>query len=369
MKETGATANIDSALMHVSPASAELLTMHAIDSKASVRETLSALNRLSGDSMTLFAIGEDGILKGTITDGDIRRALIAGAALEDSAESVAHRDFMACSTHDNPGMAVAKARRLRIDLLPVVADGFVTDIIDLRKIKTILPIDAVLMAGGRGERLRPLTLDTPKPLLKVGGKAIIDYNVGELEACGVENIYVTVNYLAEKIESHFHGREGRACVECVREPKRLGTMGSLALIDTLRHDDILVMNSDLLTNLDFEQMYLHHLKNGADLTVAAVPYTVSVPFAIMQLDGVRVTGLSEKPTFNYFANAGVYILKRSLLAMIERGEYLDAPDFMEKLIGEGLNVSCFPVKGTWIDIGSPDDYRYANELMNTRGKL
>lgn len=133
----------------------------------------------------------------------------------------------------------------------VDADNRLTDIIDLRKVKTMIPVDAVLMAGGRGERARPLTDHTPKPLLPVGGKPIIDYNIEELEACGVKNIFVTVNYLAEQIEEHFRRRENAAGIECVREPRRLGTMGSLSLIDRLSADNVLLMNSDLLTTIDF----------------------------------------------------------------------------------------------------------------------
>lgn len=225
------------------------------------------------------------------------------------------------------------------------------------------------MAGGRGERLRPLTLSIPKPLLAVGGKPIIDRNIEMLEEYGVRNIFVTVNYLHNKIEEHFRIRNAKetdnhADVTCVLEPKRLGTLGSLALVEGLRHDNILVMNSDLLTNLDFEKMWRTHTESGAHLTMGAVPYTVSVPFAIMRTKGSEVTGLEEKPTYNYFINGGVYMMRRELLERITKGEYLDAPNFIESLIADGLNVECFPIEGRWIDIGSPDDYRAANELLS-----
>lgn len=345
---------------------AELLKRHAIATGKTIREALEALNSLSGDEMTLFALEPDGTMTGTVTDGDIRRALIAGAGLDTRVGEVAHRDFLFSREGDDLYPTIAEARRRHIKLLPVFREGKVADIIDLRHTRTSLPIDAVLMAGGRGERLRPLTLDTPKPLLEVGGKPIIDYNVDELEACGVGDIYVTVNYLADQVVGHFERRGGRSRITCVREPRRLGTMGSLTLVEGLRHDNVLVMNSDLLTTLDFEAMYLRHIAEEADMTVAAVPYTVSVPFAIMRLEGHRVTGLTEKPTFNYSANAGVYILQRSLIAAMERGAYLDAPDFMERMIAEGRKVCCHPVEGSWIDIGSPDDFRYANEIMSHR---
>lgn len=342
------------------------IVRHGIDASDSVREALRRLNDLSGDCMTLFALRDD-ILVGTVTDGDIRRALIGGVCLDDQVEKVMHRHFMAVGHDDDRYRLVAEARARHIELLPVVENGHVTDILDLRTMRTALPIDAVLMAGGKGERLRPLTLDKPKPLLEVGGKPIIDYNIDELAANGVSNIFVTVNYLKEQIIEHFSHRD-KPHVRCVTEPKRLGTMGSLALVDGLTHDNVLVMNSDLLTSLNFESMFLQHVREGADLTMAAVPYTVSIPFAILHTDGLNIKGLEEKPTFNYFANAGVYILRRSLIEGIRPGEYLDAPDFVESLIADGRKVQYYPVNGTWIDIGSPDDYRYANELMNNKIK-
>lgn len=341
---------------------------HTISGHSTILEALKALNGLSGETMTLFVTDDDGRMRGTLTDGDIRRALIAGAAPGDTVERALHTDFLSVSAADPDSvtMRMAEARQRGIDLMPVIDNGMICGIIDLRKTRTVLPLEAVLMAGGRGERLRPMTLETPKPLLKIGGKAIIDYNVDELENCGVRRIYVTVNYLADKIIGHFAERESRGCIECVREPKRLGTMGSLSLIPAPSTRDILVMNSDLLTNLDFEAMYLHHVRHEADITIAAVPYTVSVPYAIMQTQGDRVTGLSEKPTFNYFANAGVYIMKSGLLKRIPADTYVDAPDFIASLIADGGKAAYFPIEGTWIDIGSPDDFRYADELMSKK---
>ena len=350
----------------ITPSGAEILRRHAISCNSNVREALHQINTLSGESMTLFVIDPYGCLVGTVTDGDIRRALISGAELSDAVESVMHRAFLSLLPGEDCWLTIAECRKRHIALLPVVDKGHITDILDLRTMKTRLPIDAVLMAGGRGERLRPLTLTTPKPLLPVGGKAIIDYNVDELERCGVDRIFVTVNYLADKIEEHFGKRRGRVEITCIREPKRLGTMGSLALVEGLESSNVLMMNSDILTTIDFEKLSLQHKKTGADLTMGAVPYTVSVPFAIMKMDGGKVKGLEEKPTYNYFANGGVYLMRRALLDRIVRGEYLDAPDFISALIADGGSVGCFPIEGTWIDIGSPDDYRYANDLMKRK---
>ena len=343
----------------------DILKKHSINPGDSVREAMKLLNRLSGDSMTLFVVNNAGKILGSITDGDIRRSLINGGALEDSVDRVMNPHFLHASRAELTEK-MALGRKKHIELLPVIENGEVTDVIDLRHTHSCLPLEAVLMAGGRGERLRPLTDTLPKPLLPVAGQPIIDYNIEELEACGIKKIHVTVNYLGDLIEEHFKKRKGRAQVECVKEPKRLGTFGSLALIDGFSTENILVMNSDLLSKIDFEGMYLHHKNSGADFTIAAVPYSVSVPFAIMRMHGNRVKGLEEKPTYNYFANGGVYILKSSLVERISKGDYLDAPDFIMSLIKDNYHVDSYHINGTWVDIGSPDDYRLANELASRR---
>ena len=343
-----------------------LLSRHSISPTVSVRETMKRLNDLSGESMTLFVMDGHRKILGSVTDGDIRRALIAGSPLDAPVSEVMNASFLFAAPEDDLSVKMAKARKKHIDLLPVIRNGVVEDVVDLRVMRTHIPVEAVMMAGGRGERLRPLTDTIPKPLLPVDGRPIIDYNIQELEACGVKKIHVTVNYLASRIVDHFRNREGLATVNCVQEPKRLGTLGSLAYIDDIESEDVIVMNSDLLTSVDFEALYLHHRRSGADFTIAAVPYNVSVPFAIMHLSDGRVTSIEEKPTFNYFANGGVYIMKSELVRSISKGEYLDAPDFILRLIAEGRHVGCFHIKGTWIDIGSPDDYRMACELMARR---
>ena len=340
---------------------------HLILTGSTLRDAFARLNALSGRNMTLFVVDAEGRLVGSLTDGDLRRAVIADATLGQDVATACRRECMRIGADADRYRGVTEARRRGITLLPVVdAAGRVADLLDLKRLKASLPVDAVLMAGGRGERLRPLTLDTPKPLLTVGDKAIIDYNIEELCANGIDNIFVTVNYLKEQIIEHFADDRFEGKVTCVEEPRRLGTMGSLALVKGLKADNLIVMNSDLLTTVDFEEMYLQHVESGAALTMAAIPYAVSVPFAILRCEGRLIKGLTEKPTYNYFANAGVYMMKREVADSIAEGEYLDAPVLVEQLIEKGEKVEYYPIDGTWIDIGSPDDYRYANELM--RGK-
>ena len=338
---------------------------YIISQDASVIDALRMLNDLSGKAMTLFATDEAARITGTLTDGDIRRSLIAGAGLDTPVRDIMHRNFAAFRGTVPQIAEIREIRARHITLVPHLnTDGTLRRLYDFSIYHSILPIDAVLMAGGKGERLRPMTLETPKPLLKIGDKCIIDYNIESLARNGVTNISVTVNYLAEKLQEHFAQPVAGVQVKCVKEPCRLGTIGSLTLVDDLTNDTVLLMNSDLLTNINFEDMYIAHVEADADLTVAVIPYMVSVPYAIFRTEGSDVRGLEEKPTYNYYANAGIYMIKRSRLSIIPRGEYYDATDFLEALIEQGCRVRQFPINGTWIDIGSPDDFRAAQDLIS-----
>lgn len=336
-----------------------MMNRHLISGSAPIVEALEAVNRLSGDTMTLFAVDEDSRLLGSLTDGDVRRALLNGKSLSDSVGDICKRDCLTISRGLFESAKLASARARGITLLPIVEDGIIVSLLDLKKQRGLVPADAVLMAGGAGERLRPLTARTPKPLLPVGGKPIIRHNVDLLHAFGINNIFVTVNYLKEQLVDYFAEDDDITCVE---EPKRMGTIGSLSLIEGFRAPHVIVMNSDLLTDIDLEAMYLKHIETEAWLTMASVPYTVSVPFAIIDHKGDAVNGLTEKPTYNYYANAGIYMMRREALDYIRKGEYMDATDLIDELLAAGRRVSLFNIEGRWLDIGSPDDYRHACDL-------
>jgi len=337
---------------------------HIISRSASLLDAIGKLNGLSGKAMTLFAVDDEGRVAGSLTDGDVRRAILNGTALDAVVDGAINRGFKSL---DRDRLDIEKLHAYRLAglrLIPVTdADGRLHDIIDTTVTRTRLPLRAILMAGGKGERLRPLTLTTPKPLLPIGGKAIIDYNIEALTACGITDIYVTVNYMAEKLEEHFKKECGGVMVKCVREDRPLGTIGSASLVGLPEQGDTLVMNSDLLTTISFEDMYIHHRDTAADITIAAVPYNVSVPYAILSTDGKRVTSLEEKPSYSYYANAGIYIISNRLLRTLAPDRRTDATDLIETAIADGLNVSYFPISGTWIDIGSPVDFAHARELM------
>lgn len=346
---------------------------NTITSRSSILKALEALNRLPDRAhMTLFVLDEDGRLAGTLTDGDVRRGLLRGLTLETPAAEACCRGFRSISPSMDARKRVELLRECRsrgITLVPELDDsGMLLRIIDLTETTTLLPLRAVLMAGGKGERLRPQTLTTPKPLLRIAGKAIIDYNVEALAACGIRDITVCTRYLAEQIEEHFSKPfgPGKIDVKCVREGEPMGTIGAVSLTDVAREEgETIVMNSDLLTTISYEDMYLRHIDTGADVTIAVVPFQVSVPFAILSFapdDPERVTALEEKPTYSHYANAGIYIFNNSVLRRLGGGR-TDAPELIAGAIADGARVTYYTVKGTWIDVGSPTDFRQAAELM------
>jgi len=336
---------------------------YIINKKATIREALVALDGNTHDWQTLFVVDEGKKMVGTLTDGDIRRGLIRGLELSDPVEMAMHSNFKFVREGQNDALQLKSFREEQIFFIPVLdADNHVVKVYNLIKYHNFLPVDAVLMAGGKGERLRPLTDKTPKPLLPVGDKAIIDHNVDRLISYGVKNISVTVNYLAEQIEVHFKEPRQDIQIQCVRESSFLGTMGALHLLHVFHNEVVLVMNSDLYTDIDFEDMYLHFMENEAEMSVAAVPYNVSVPYGILDLDGRDIIGLREKPVYNYYANAGIYLLKRPVLEEIPVGEFFNATDLIEKLIYKQKRVIRYPLKGTWIDIGTISEYQKAQDL-------
>lgn len=339
---------------------------HIINKNVTLLEALSWINELAPEPLVLFVVDEDNRMLGTLTDGDSRRALISGASVNDRVEKIMHANFNFMKLEDiDDVFEIRRQRNKKMKLVPILDKEYhIVEIINLEKYRSRLPIDAVLMAGGKGERLRPLTEKTPKPLLPVGDKAIIDHNIDRLISYGVKHISVTVNYLKEQLEEHFRKPRGDVQIKTVREPKFLGTIGSIRFVKDFYNDTILVMNSDVFTNLNFEDFYLHFKEHDAEMSVCAIPYSVQIPYGIFRIEDKReIKGLVEKPTYDYYANAGIYLIKKSALSFIPEDKMFHSTDLIEALIAAGKRVIRFPLNGTWIDIGNPQEYKRANELV------
>ncbi len=344
---------------------------YTLSNKATILDTLKKIDTLSSKVTRIaFIVDEKNKVLGSVSDGDCRRALIKGKKLETPVTEIMNQEFTFLQKGEYSISTIQKIRNLGLKFIPeLYEDGTLFAVRDFTNGKSYIPVDAVLMAGGKGERLRPLTLDTPKPLLKVADKPIIDYNIENLMHYGIEHINVTVNYLAEQIEKHFKKEINNQHIKCVRETKFLGTIGSLDIIDDWHNDTILLMNSDLFTNINLESFYIHFKKNNADMSVAAVPYNVNIPYGIFEIENTReIKGIQEKPSYYYYANAGIYLFKRELLSQIPKNTFFNATDYMEKLIQLGKKVIRFPIAGYWIDIGKIEDYKNVQEFARNLGK-
>ncbi len=337
---------------------------HIINDNSTLLDALRQLNSLSGEVMTLLAVNNNGVMTGTITDGDIRRNLLNGVTLTSPVSDAMNHRFKYLQGDVVDVVHMRQCRLKGITLLPHLDNqGRIKQVYDLTVTRSVLPISAILMAGGKGERLRPLTTTTPKPLLKIDGKAIIDYNVEALAAVGIDDITVTTRYLADQIHDHFAIPVAGVNVKCVEETIPMGTIGAASLVKRGKGNATIIMNSDLLTTISFEDMYLKHIEENADITIAAIPYSVSVPYAILATDGAQVTAIEEKPSYSYYANAGIYIISNELLDTLSTEERTDATDLVERAINSGRRVIYFPINGTWIDVGSPTDFKQAQDLM------
>ncbi|WP_026838093.1 nucleotidyltransferase family protein [Gillisia sp. JM1] len=332
---------------------------------------LEALKQLNGllyishiSRLILFVVNDDQSILGSITDGDIRRSLVNHADLNLKAGAICNKNFV--FEYEKPGFLDLQAYRKRdIKILPVLnADKKLVRIVDLDKTKAQLPLECMIMAGGRGKRLSPLTDTIPKPMLALGDKPIIEYNIDRLIAFGIKKIYISVKYLGEQIEEYFgDGSSKGISIEYIWEEEFLGTAGALSLVKEFKSEHVLLMNSDLFTNVDFEDMYMELIKTGADMTVASTEYKVDVPFAVFEINDYQVVNFKEKPSYVYHSNAGIYILNRALINKIPKNQFYDITDLMEKLVNEGGKLIHNPIVGFWIDIGSPTDYKQAKEFV------
>lgn len=322
----------------------------------------------------LIITTQNGALLGTLTDGDIRRAILAGRSFEATAdEFLKGKDnpvypepiWLPDSASRDDMLAIMTDRKIRH--LPILNDRYiVTDLVLLDDLlpsptpATDTPLTAVIMAGGLGSRLYPLTKDTPKPMLPVGGKPLLERTITNLRDAGVQDVVVSTRYKADIVEDHFHdGSDFGVRVGYLNENQPLGTAGSLRLMP--RPDDtLLVLNGDVLTSLDYRAMRTFHKDHDATLTVAVRKYDFSVPYGVVDCEGPRVTTLREKPTYTSFVNAGVYLLEPAAFDHLpDTDTPFNMTDLIEKIINAGDTVVSFPIHEYWLDIGQPEDYQTA----------
>lgn len=335
---------------------------HLILSGSLIKDALTRFNELAADAI-IFIIDSDGKLLGSLTDGDVRRGLLKGVGIYDIVDQIIepHPRFIRKGESDIGKVLEYREKNFRI--IPILdKTDRVVNVINFREIKSYLPVDVVVMAGGRGERLRPMTDTTPKPLLKVGDKPILEHNLDRLALFGIDDFWISVKYLGEQIEAHFgDGSKKNVNIKYVWEDKPLGTIGAVSKIKDFQHEYVLITNSDLLTNLDFEHFFLDFLAQGSDFSIVTIPYQVSIPYAVLETNNGHVVSFKEKPTYTYYSNGGIYLMKRKILTVIPEGEHFNATNLMEVLIDAGAKVSSYPLNGYWLDVGSMHDFDKAQK--------
>lgn len=335
---------------------------HLLLQGSSIKSALARLDFLAKDAI-LFIVDDQDRLIGSLTDGDVRRGLLKGFSIEESVESIIqeHPRFIRKSEVDIQKIIGYREGYFRI--LPVVDDNHtIVNVVNFGEVRSYLPVDAVIMAGGRGQRLKPLTNSIPKPLLKVGDKPIMEHNMERLSKYGIDDFWISVKYLGEQIEAYFgNGQERNSKIQYIWEDEPLGTIGAVSKVNNFNHDYVLVTNSDLLTNLDYEDFFLDFLDQGADLSVVTIPYSVNIPYAVLETNNSKILNFKEKPTYTYYSNGGIYLIKKSILDLIPKNSFYNTTDLMEKLIQQNYKVVSYPLSGYWLDIGKHEDFEKAQK--------
>lgn len=333
---------------------------HLLQQGSTIRQALARLDILAKDAI-LFIVDNKQKLVGSLTDGDVRRGLLKGFVIDDLVDEIIQSNPKYIRKGNQDINKVIEYRENNFQIIPILNKANkVINVINFGETKSYLPVDAVIMAGGRGERLRPLTDTVPKPLLIVGNKPIIEHNLDRLRLFGIDDFWITLKYMGNQIEAYFlDGANKNISIQYIHEEFPLGTLGAISLIKSFEHQNILVTNSDLLTNIDYEHFFLDFLNKDADLSVVTIPYSVDIPYAVLETFNGHIHNFREKPTYTYYSNGGIYLMKKEVLEIIPQGTVFHATDLLEKLIKLNKKVISYPLTGYWLDIGKPEDYEKA----------
>lgn len=340
----------------------------------SIREVMTEIDR-GAKGIVLLVDSEQRLIE-TITDGDIRRAILSGIDLDlpvsrllTTREARATRGPITAPTGTGDAQLLRMMNEHGVRHVPLVdVAGRITGLAVLSDLvrEYELPLGAVVMAGGFGTRLRPLTDTIPKPMLPVGGRPLLELIIDQLRTAGVRRISLTTHYMREVIEEHFgNGRDFGVEIQYVNEDEPLGTAGALSLLDAPQ-EPLLVINGDILTRTDYRAMHEFHQDHQADMTIAVRQYEYCIPYGVIKSDGPLILDIVEKPTMNCFVSAGIYLLGPSVVQSVPRGQRFDMPDLIRRLVSEGRRVVSFPVREYWLDIGQMGEYEKALADVKTR---
>lgn len=334
----------------------------SIDS--SLKEAIDCLSK--NDRQIVLIVDKNRVLQGTVTDGDVRRSLLSGNGLDICVTEVMNSNPVTLPSDCNDTLVRNTMRQFSIKQIPIV--DHVGKVDGLRHIEEFLgaqPVEnaALLMAGGFGKRLLPLTEHTPKPMLKISDKPILEIIIRQLIDAGFRKFFISTHYMAESIVNHFgDGTAFGISIEYLHETTPLGTAGALALLPEISRP-ILVMNGDILSRVNFQQLMEFHDQNEAKATMVVRDYEHVVPFAVIENDGQFITSIKEKPKISHFINAGIYVLSPAICNAMRDIEKKDMPDVLSQLIGQNYPVAMFPLHEYWSDIGLKEEFEKAHSLF------
>jgi dTDP-glucose pyrophosphorylase/predicted transcriptional regulator len=334
-----------------------------VKESTSILEVLQIIDKSS--KQLAIVVDENKKLLGTISDGDIRRALLKNISLDKSVENIYFKTPTIATINHSKEEIINICRTKKIHQIPIVDDK--GNLIGLEILDELISKESkinkvVLMVGGLGTRLKPLTENTPKPMLKVGNKPILQTIVEKFAEYGYTNIVMCVNYKSHIIQDYFgDGKEFGVNIEYILEKQRMGTAGALSLLTQKPIEPFFVMNGDLLTNVNFEHLHDFHLSNNSMGTMCVREYDFQVPYGVVNIKNSRILSIEEKPTHKFFVSAGIYMLSPEILEYIPQNQFYDMPTLFEKIISENKNTISFPLREYWLDIGRIEEYKKANE--------
>lgn len=342
-----------------------------VNPTATLKQCMEVINQNIAFKIALVTDGNLNI-NGVVTDGDIRRALLSGRNLETTAFDIMNKTPLTISEPYSREIARNIMMAKGISAMPVVNSN--NEVVDVAVLNEVLDVKIVenpvfLMAGGFGTRLRPLTDDCPKPMLKIGTRPLLETIILRLKAQGFRNFYISTHYLAEQVRKHF-GDGGRfgVNVNYVHEEFPLGTAGALSLLpSSISKLPLLMLNGDILTNVNFAQLLEFHNSNENCATMCVKQYEYEVPYGVISGDGEQVISIVEKPTHSFFVNAGIYVLNNSVVSSLKCEEVKDMPTLLGEKIHGGENVSMFPIHEYWLDIGRLEDFHKAKKDFHDLG--
>lgn len=332
---------------------------------------LSSLDIIDKGALQIaLVVDEHNRLLGTVTDGDIRRGILRGVSLDSPVKLIMHSNPITSGASEKREAILSKMKLKGLRHIPIVdSEGRVVRIELLEKLiqSNSRHNWVVLMAGGLGSRLSPMTDDCPKPLLKVGTKPILETILDNFIEHGFYRFYLSVNYHAEMIKSYFgDGSKWGVEIKYIHENKRLGTAGALSLMKEQPSEAFIVMNGDLLTKVNFQQLLDFHLETEAKATMCVREYDYQVPYGVVQVEGHHLMRIVEKPVQHFFVNGGIYVLDPNMLKMVPQDTFFDMPSLFEEAISKSMATSVFPIREYWIDIGRMDDFNRANDEFKER---